>query len=310
MRRVAAGIGLVGAVLAGLVAANCRSLVEGIAYLRALRGWRPGAVEPVDPAGPFGVTHALARSDNAARCRIVREQLRAAGLEPLALPVAGDPLPNLLVRLGGGPYTLCVAHYDKSRETPAYQGACDNTASVAALLAAARGLAARPPARPLALLFTSGEERGLLGARAFVEWSARERFPIAAVVNFDMVGRGRLAVRPSAPAGIFFWLPGLGELVFDGRRLRRGAPFPLPDRALVARLRALMGDQLVEYQRFTAYSDSLLFQEAGLPTVSISSDDMAYLDRVWERDADRVELLDQRSLALARELVLRLGGAA
>ncbi|HEU4325522.1 MAG TPA: M20/M25/M40 family metallo-hydrolase [Roseiflexaceae bacterium] len=309
MRRVAVGAALLGAALAGLAGANRRSLAEGIAYLRGLRGWQPDAVVPVDRAGPFGVTHALVQADNAGRCRIVQEQLRAAGLEPLALPVAGDPLPNLLVRLGEGPYTLCVAHYDKSRETPAYQGACDNTASVAALLAAARELARRPPARALALLFTSGEERGLLGARAFVEWSSRERFPIAAVVNFDMVGRGRLAVRPSAQAGFFFWLPGLGHLVFDGRQLRRGAPYPLPDRALVARLHALMGDRLVEYQRFTAYSDSVLFQAAGLPTVSISSDDMAYLDRVWERDADRIELLDQRSLALARELVLRLGEA-
>ncbi|GAB4211294.1 MAG: hypothetical protein OHK0022_45700 [Roseiflexaceae bacterium] len=306
-RLIALGAGF--AALAGLATANRRSLAEGLVYLRALRGWQPEAVVPVEPAGPFGVCHTLAQGDNAARCRIIQEHLHAAGLEVQALPVADDPQPNLLVRFGDGPYTLCVAHYDKSRETPAYQGACDNTASVAALLAAARELGRRPPARPLALLFTSGEERGFLGARAFLEWAAQQRFPLADVVNFDMVGRGRLALRPSATAGFFFWLPGLGQLVFDGRQLRRGAAYPLPERALVARLRALMGDKLVEYQRFTAFSDSVLFQAAGLPTVSVSSDDMYYLDLIWERDSDRVELLDQRNLALARELVLRLGQA-
>lgn len=307
MRRGAISGALAGAALAGLAAANRRSLAEGLLYLRALRAWQPNALVPVDPHGPFGVTHALVQADNAARCRIIQEQLQAAGLAPQVLPVAGDLLPNLLVRLGDGPYTLCVAHYDKSRETPTYQGACDNTAAVAALLAAARELARRAPTRPLALLFTSGEEHGLLGAHAFVAWANHQHFPIAEVVNFDMIGRGRLAVRPSAPAGWYFWLPGLGQLRFDGRQLRCGAPFPLPDRALLTRLQALLGSKVVEYRRFTAYSDSVVFQAAGLPTVSISSDDMAYLDRIWERDADRVELLDQRSLALARELVLRLG---
>ena len=47
-----------------------------------------------------------------------------------------------------------------------------------------------------------------------------------------------------------------------------------------------------------------VFQQAGIPTVSLSSDDMYYLALVWERDADRLELLDERNLDLARRFVV------
>jgi Zn-dependent M28 family amino/carboxypeptidase len=236
---------------------------------------------------------------------MVTDTLQEIGLEPLAIPVPDEPLPNLLVRFDkGNSYTLFVAHYDKSRETASYQGASDNTAAVSILLAAARDLATQPPARSVALLFTAAEERGLKGAHAFLAWAQAHDFPIAEVINLDMLGRNRIATRPSALPGFYFWLPFIGEIVFDGRRLRRGTPYPLPDQQLVCRFKHLMGKDIVIYRRFTAYSDSNAFQAAGLPTVSLSSDNMYYLDMVWERDADRVEWLDERNLELARRLLV------
>lgn len=301
----AGGLGLCAAWLGTAVLGNRRSLAEGLRYLAHLRAWRPDAVEPVRPDGPFGVCHDLVALDNAGRCARIAGELRACGLEPEPLPVPGEPLPNLLVRFpGAGPAALLVAHYDKSRETPAYQGASDNTAAVGVLLALAGALARRPPPRCVAILFTNAEERGLLGARAFQQGVRETGLDVASVVNLDMLGRGAVAARPSAPAGVYVWLPLLGLFVYDGRALRRGRPYPQPDPALLARLDAASRRPLVHYRRFTAYSDSVVFQEAGLPTVSLSSDDMAYLDRVWERDADRIELLDERHLAAALELLL------
>jgi hypothetical protein len=119
-----------------------------------------------------------------------------------------------------------------------------------------------------------------------------------------MLGRNRIATRPSALPGFYFWLPVVGEIVFDGRRIRRGTPYPVPDSGLVHRFKLLMNKDIVVYRRFTAYSDSNAFQAAGLPTVSLSSDNMYYLDLVWERDADRVEWLDERNLELARRLIV------
>jgi hypothetical protein len=301
-RFLVAGVALAVFILLGR---NLRSLREGLIYLRQMLAWDSKRVKPVDPAGAFGVCHDLVGLDNAARQDLIIRRLRDLNLSPVLIPVLQEPLSNVLVPLRDtGPYTLFVAHYDKSRETDTYHGASDNTAAVAALLAALRDLVDHPPGRPVAFLFTAAEERGLRGARSFLSWSRAQGLAVQGVVNFDMIGRGRLASRPSALPGFYFWLPGLGEMVFDGRKLGRGGACPPPEPELLARLQAILGKDLVVYQRFTARSDSNVFQEAGLPSVSLSSDDMYYLDLVWERDADRVELLDEENLDLARRLVV------
>jgi hypothetical protein len=306
-RTVRAGsVGLLAGLAVGVcLGRNWRSLWEGLRYVCQWLAWEPGQVTPVAPVGDFGVCYELARLDNAARQALVVAGLREFGLLPDLIPIPGETLSNVLVRFHArGPYSLFVAHYDKSRETASYQAASDNTAAVAALLAAARELVQNPPRRPLALLFTAAEERGMKGARAFIAWAASQPWAVGEVINLDMIGRGRLASRPSALPGFYFWLPGLGEMAFDGRKLRRGRAYARPDAELVARLRMVLGEELVSYRRFTARSDSNVFQEAGLATVSLSSDDMYYLDRVWERDADRVELLDEDNLNLVRRLVV------
>jgi Zn-dependent M28 family amino/carboxypeptidase len=287
------------------VGRNLRGLLEGLSYLRHKRGWDPDGVKPVDPHGAFGICHDLVHLNNADRGDAIVGCLRDLNLTPIPVAIPEEPLSNVLALLHPeGPYTLFVAHYDKSRETAAYQAASDNTAAVCALLAAARDLAESPPRRPVAFLFTAAEERGCRGAEAFLSWARARGLAMAEVINFDMIGRGKLASRPSALPGYYFWLPGLGEMVYNGRGVARGRPYPSPDPGLIYRLKAVLGDDLVTYRRFTARSDSNVFQAAGIPTVSLSSDDMYYLDSVWERDADRLELLDELNLDLARRLVV------
>jgi hypothetical protein len=297
---------LSGATLAMLLLANRRSLREGLRYLFDLWRWQPTPIHPLEPNGPFAICYDLVGKPNAERAQIITTTLQQQGLRVTPIPVPGEALPNLFVRLGGpGPLRLFVAHYDLSRETPSYQGACDNTAAVAALLAATSNLAANPPIRPIGVLFTSAEERGMLGAQAYVAWAQHTKQKIEAAINFDMIGRGHLASRPSALPGIYCWLPLVGELAFDGRTFRRGQPYPQPHPSLLRMIRRA-APGLVEYRRFTARSDSNIFQDAGIPTIAISSSDMAYLDRVWERDSDRIELLDQTNLERARALILAL----
>jgi hypothetical protein len=291
--------------LALCVGRNLRSLWEGLSYLRHKRAWDPGGVKPVDPHGAFGVCHDLVHLGNAGRGEAITACLRDLNLNPIPVPIPDERDANVLATLHpAGPYTLFVAHYDKSRETADYQAASDNTAAVCALLAAAHDLAGYPPDRPVAFLFSAAEERGCRGARAFLSWAEAGGLDVAEVINFDMIGRGKLASRPSALPGFCFWLPGLGQVVYNGRGLARGRPYPSPDPGLIRRLKAVLEDDLVTYRHFTARSDSNVFQDAGLPTVSLSSDDMYYLDLVWERDADRLELLDERNLDLARSLVV------
>ena len=80
---------------------------------------------------------------------------------------------------------LMVAHYDSAPSGP---GAADNAASVAAILEAMRALKTGPAARnDLIVLFTDGEELGLLGAKAFVE-TQPALSNIKVVLNFEMRG--------------------------------------------------------------------------------------------------------------------------
>ena len=80
---------------------------------------------------------------------------------------------------------MLAAHYDS---VPTGPGATDNGSGVATALETLRALKAAPPLRnDVIFLFTDGEERGLLGARAFVEqhpWAG----DVGVVLNLDTRG--------------------------------------------------------------------------------------------------------------------------
>jgi hypothetical protein len=123
-------------------------------------------------------------------------QLESLGLHPqiqesLARDVSSRTtarIENIVVRIEGtrrGNAVLMAAHYDSVFNGP---GCADDAAAVAALLELARlVLADRPLRNDLILLFTDGEELGLLGARAFVNehpWMN----DVGVVFNFDAGG--------------------------------------------------------------------------------------------------------------------------
>jgi hypothetical protein len=80
---------------------------------------------------------------------------------------------------------MLAAHYDS---VPAGPGASDDGAGVATVLEIARILAARPrPPHPVVLLFTDGEEAGLLGALLFVHQHPLAK-QVKAAVNLEARG--------------------------------------------------------------------------------------------------------------------------
>jgi aminopeptidase YwaD len=94
------------------------------------------------------------------------------------------------------------AHFDHLGRSPASaldpaagnsirNGADDNASGTAAVLELARSFAAQPARRSILLVHFSGEELGLLGSQWFVEHSPVALDSVAAMVNFDMVGRLR-----------------------------------------------------------------------------------------------------------------------
>lgn len=78
-----------------------------------------------------------------------------------------------------------MAHYDSA---PASPGASDDGMGVAAVLEAARALTNDPPLRrPLLVVFTDGEENGLLGAEGFAQLHPLAK-TVRTVVNVDARG--------------------------------------------------------------------------------------------------------------------------
>lgn len=185
-------------------------------------GLEPPAVQPrTAPATRFSAERArdvLARlcpedrphptgspEQHAVRERLLAE-LRGLGLEPeLQTGVACSEdgtcaaVENVIARVPGREprsELLLSAHYDS---VPAGPGAGDDGQGTASLIEIARALRADPPSGGVVLLFTDGEELGLLGARLFV---ARHplRGQIRAVLNLEARGsRGPSLMFESTP---------------------------------------------------------------------------------------------------------------
>ena len=118
--------------------------------------------------------------------------------------VVGAAIQNVVARRAGtrgaGPALLLAAHYDSRPETT---GAGDDASGVAAILESLRALEhGEPLANDLIVLFTDGEELGLLGARGFVEnhpWAE----DVGLVLNFESRGaRGTSTMFETGPSNL------------------------------------------------------------------------------------------------------------
>ncbi|HWG68623.1 MAG TPA: M20/M25/M40 family metallo-hydrolase [Steroidobacteraceae bacterium] len=151
-----------------------------------------------------GVPHPIGSAANAKLRESILRRLTALGYSTelqtgltCSDGVCANPV-NIIAELGAGggaaptdAVVLLAAHYDS---VPSGPGASDDGAGVATLLEIARILAALPaPRHRIVLLFTDGEEAGLLGARLFVRdhpLSARVR----AAVNVEARGTSGLSL--------------------------------------------------------------------------------------------------------------------
>ncbi|CAN5243138.1 M20/M25/M40 family metallo-hydrolase [soil metagenome] len=88
-------------------------------------------------------------------------------------------------------YIVISAHYDHVgiNEGLIYNGADDNASGVATMLEIAARLKANPPEHSVIIVAFDGEERGLLGAKHFVQAPPVPLSSIAMNLNFDMTSR-------------------------------------------------------------------------------------------------------------------------
>ncbi len=115
----------------------------------------------------------------------------------LAILPGNDPNSNEAVLLMAHMDSRCAARCDTACDAP---GADDNGSGSALVLELARVLSRYTFDHTLVFMLTTGEEQGLLGARAFAEYAAAQNIEIKAVLNNDIVG-GVICGATASPPG-------------------------------------------------------------------------------------------------------------
>jgi Zn-dependent M28 family amino/carboxypeptidase len=212
------------------------------------------------------------------------------------------PAPNVVALLRGSDpvlretYVVFSAHMDHiGIGTPdasgdsIYNGADDDASGTAALVEVAEAFAALPerPARSLIFLAVSGEEKGLLGSRHFVDHPPVPIGSIVANINLDMIGRNS----PDSIAAVGLDYTSLGPLAQEVARVRGEelrltvVPDPWPEERLFFR------------------SDHFNFAAKEIPAIFF----FAGLHEDYHRPSDEVEKIDADKAARVARLVFYLG---
>ncbi|MSU35773.1 MAG: M20/M25/M40 family metallo-hydrolase [Pedosphaera sp.] len=196
--------------------------------------WLPAPLPSDAPVTPFSAERAwqhasaIARQPHPAASeenRRVRaylcKSMTELGLAVRELPgkQEGTELGNLYAELpvtaGGQPAILLVSHYDSVSAGP---GAADCASGVAALLENVRAVRASGSLRNgIAVLFTDGEENGLLGARAFTADQPELWRDVRVVLNLEARGN-------RGPVMMFETSPGARRLI---ARLSKSCLYPV-----------------------------------------------------------------------------------
>jgi hypothetical protein len=257
-------------------------------------GVRHDALAPLFRAARLDLAAVRSRTDGAAQqltgtVLTIRAPASAAAARP----------PNIVAVLPGSDpalrdeYIVFSAHIDHvgvgrpdARGDSIYNGADDNASGTSAVLEIAEAFAAlaEKPARSLAFLLVSGEEKGLLGSAAFVQSPPVPVTQMVANINIDMVGRNA----PDTVVAIGQDYSSLGPAIQNVVR-RHG------DLGLV-----VAPDLWPEEQLFFR-SDHFSFAAKQVPALFFT----AGLHEQYHRPGDEASLIDNDKVARIAQLLFR-----
>lgn len=183
-------------------------------------------------------------------------------------------------------FLVISAHYDHLgiNNGKTYFGADDNASGVAGVLAVAQSLKGKTSKHHMVYAFFDGEERGLLGAHAFVKQAWIAPKDIAANINFDMIARG------------------------DKNELFVSGTYQNPSlKPILQELNGTQGIKLLfDHDRpeqgsndWTSQSDHYVFYKAGIPHLYFGVEDHAD----YHKPGDSVEKVNSKFFDGAIEIV-------
>ncbi len=204
------------------------------------------------------------------------------------------PVPNVIARYPGqdpsllGEVVVVGAHVDHvgvDDRGRVHRGADDNAGGVCGLLEVAEAFGREKPATRRSVIFIAftGEEKGLLGSRAYVREPPIAIAQTYGMFNMDIIARGRPSAIEATP-------PPKGS--FIDRLLKKAVK--------LSNCRLKVGDGGKEYfQR----SDHYAFHEAGVPTIFFNEGSTTEDYHKWTDTPDKV---DHEKVARVARLVFTL----
>lgn len=162
---------------------------------------------------------------------------------------------------------LLSAHYDHlgRKGNQVFNGADDNASGVAALLYYAQRLTKKPLRHSVILLFTDGEEVGLLGAKAFVSQQKDLLKSIKLNINIDMIAGSKTTKK------LRFISNNLEEILIETHLLQfKNYQYSLKNNASVQLTKGFKNIRDSRYRRKTNWfmaSDHGVFNKAGIPFI-------------------------------------------
>ncbi|CAN5467737.1 hypothetical protein BH20VER3_BH20VER3_17210 [soil metagenome] len=207
------------------------------------------------------------------------------GLEAQGRFVRAGTVQNILGTLRGSARSravMLVAHYDSVPEGP---GAADDGAGVSAILEVVRAVRAGPRLRnDLVVLFTDGEEAGLLGSAGFVADHPDLLHQVGLIINLEARGS-------AGPALMFETSENNGELVKD---FAQAAPYPMASSLMVS-----------VYKRMPNDTDLTVLKTTGAEALNFafiekSQNYHTQLDTISNLDPRSVQQMGANALGLVR----------
>ena len=222
-----------------------------------------------------------------ARVPVHQPDIRAPNVVAV-LPGSDPALRNTYVVFSAHMDHVGVGAPDASGDS-IYNGADDDASGTAALVEVAEAFAALEdrPARSLIFLAVSGEEKGLLGSRAFANDPPVPIGSIVANINMDMIGRNA----PDSVVAIGLEYSSLGPLAQEVAR------------TYADDIRLTVAPDLWPEERLFFRSDHFNFAAKEIPAIFF----FAGLHEDYHRPSDHVEKIDADKAARIAKLVFYLG---